>query len=150
MMSPECEAALLNLTAILSTICPLIMEREISPWQHGVFRKNIIRKEEWAERNDININCIGQNYQRTLFSRCSNSQQPQPLLYHHREAAEVFRLERRAHKNMIVENGPHNTTSTTHKTCYPKLITRKTVTSDLRPDKHSLMRRALIRYMLYT
>jgi len=32
MMSPECEAALLNLTAILLTICPLIMERGISPY----------------------------------------------------------------------------------------------------------------------
>lgn len=31
MMSPISEAALLNLTAILLTICPLIMERGISP-----------------------------------------------------------------------------------------------------------------------
>jgi hypothetical protein len=30
MISPECEAAPLNLTAILLTICPLIMERRIS------------------------------------------------------------------------------------------------------------------------
>jgi hypothetical protein len=55
-----------------------------------------------------------------IINRCSNSQESQPSQHHHREAPEVYRLERRAYKDMATENGPHNTTSTTHNRYYPK------------------------------
>jgi hypothetical protein len=88
-------------------------------------KKLIMGWAQWYQYNSY----TGQNHRRSLFKRCSNSQQPQHSLHHHQEPAEVHRLERRAHKNMSVENGPQNTTSTTHNMYYPKLITQKTVTS---------------------
>jgi len=45
-MSPECESALLNLTAILLTICPLITESVLSPY-YGEGNITILWKGEY-------------------------------------------------------------------------------------------------------
>jgi len=49
----------------------------------------------------------------------------QPSQRHHREVPEVYRLERRANKNMATESGLYNTISTIYNGYYSKQITRK-------------------------
>lgn len=52
-----------------------------------------------------------QHHQTGSLNRSSSSQQSHPSQHHHREAAEIYRLERRAYKSMATEHGLYNTTS---------------------------------------
>jgi hypothetical protein len=44
---------------------------------------------------------------------------------HHREAPEIYRLDRRTYKHMATANGLHSTAGTVHSRYYSKQITRQ-------------------------
>jgi len=76
-----------------------------------------------SDRPDTVI--LDKNYQRSLLNTSSNSSQSQPSEHHYQESSEVYRLGRRAYKNLATESSLHSTTSTIHNRYHSKQITQK-------------------------
>lgn len=62
-----------------------------------------VTKSTWTEPERTTF-----NHQRSTVTRCNNSQQSRPSQHHHRDAPDVYRLERRIDKNITTENCLYN------------------------------------------
>jgi hypothetical protein len=55
----------------------------------------------------------------SIFNKCSNPQQPQPIQHYHQQALEIYKFER-ANKNMATEHGLYSTIRIIHNGYYLK------------------------------